>query len=191
MKSKIETIYDNGYSMKQYFKDGWECFLDNDEEVPMTIVVEVTNMYGATGEEEYKDYNYVFSIGLLNKDIHPSIKDYMGPDYGDTPDEILGYFGLNCYLDEFFMSTDESNNKFLNELTINQACLSQYKCRFTGKMKNYLKFKTEEDAFAYAEKIVQAYGEIAMTLIGFHLDKPINLIGQTAWEQTKKLHLGE
>ena len=69
----IKTIYDNDYSVRQYYKDGWQC--ETDEVIPMTLVVEVVNMLDATGEDEYKDYPVVFSIGMLNKNIHESLKD--------------------------------------------------------------------------------------------------------------------
>jgi hypothetical protein len=186
----IKVIYNNDHSVKQYYNKSWQCEI-NDKNIPLTLVVEVVDMYGATGEEEYKDYNFVFTIGILNKKIHKSIIKAMGEDYSGSPEDMISYYGMNCHLDTQFQNTDELNQKLFKSLTTDQACLSQYKDRFTGKMQNTLKFKTEEEAFNFSEKLIHAYGNTLMTLVGFHLDKPINLIGQTAWEQTEKLHFGE
>ena len=106
------------------------------------------------------------------------------------PDDVLGYYGMLCYLDDKFMSTDKLNKNLYKELTIEKACISTYKCRFSGQEKEYLKFKTEQDAFDFAEKLVHNYGDTFMTLIGFHLDAKVNLAGNTGWDKIDTLHKG-
>lgn len=189
--TEIKKIYDNDYSIRQYYKDGWKCEIDS--EIPMTMVVEVINMLDATGEDEYKDYPVVFSVGMLNKNIHKSIQESIDCYPDDTPntDDILSYYGMNCYLDEVMYEMDSSNKNLKKDLSIDTACISNYECRFTKKQKQYLKFKTEEAAFNFAEKLVLEYGNTIMTLVGFYLDRPVNLVGQTGWDQTEKLEKGE
>lgn len=189
----IQKIYDNDYSVTQYYKKGWKCILSEDEtEVPMTLVVEVINMYDATGEGEFKDFPVLFSIGILNKNINENLKNNLDIEDGSKiyPDDVIGHYGLNCYLEQMFLDTDKINKNLMSELKIDQACLYDYDCRFTGETKQFLKFKTEELAFNFAEKLILEYGDTFMTLIGFHLDKPINLMGETAWKQTEDLERG-
>lgn len=195
MKAKnktIECIYDDGYQFKQYYKQGWQCGL-GDDDVPMTMVVEVIDMHGATGEDEYKDYNYVFSIGLLNLNMHQSILDKVsdGDDCQPSMADVASYYGMNCYVDQQLIDMDQINSKLIDELKITDACLSTYRCRFTGKDKVTIRFKTDTAAFSFAEKLIHTYGDVIMTLIGFTLDQPINLAGQSGWEQTEKFHSGE
>lgn len=190
MTDKIECIYNHGYQLKQYYKNGWKCELENG--VPMTILVEVTDMYDATGEEEFKDYSFVFSIGLINKNINQTILNKVvdGDDFTPSVSDVIGYYGMNCYIDQALIDTDLINQKLINELKINDACLSTYKCRFTGQDKTTIRFKTENAAFDFAEMLINSYGDTMMTLIGFTLDKRINLAGETGWKQTELFETG-
>jgi hypothetical protein len=47
-----------------------------------------------------------------------------------------------------------------------------------------------EDALKFNEKLIGAYGNTIMTLVGFYLDQPINLMGETGWKQTETLAVG-
>jgi hypothetical protein len=191
MKNKIKCIFDDGNQFKQYYKTGWQCGV-GDDDVPMTIVVEVINMLDAAGEKEYENYNYVFSIGLLNKNIHKTVLDGVadGDDFVPGVYDIAGHYGLNCYVDQQLLDMDMINKNLMGELKITDACTADYKCRFTGKTKQTLHFKTDDAAFSFAEKLINNYGDVIMTLIGFTLDRPINLAGNTGWEQTELFHNG-
>lgn len=183
----IKKIYDNGYNLEQYYKEGWYCGVD-ESEVPMTLVVEVTNMYDATGDDDYKDYPIVFTIGMINKNIHESI-DCDSEDR--TLEDIISYYGMNMYLDDVIYNMDTANKKIRDGLTINKASISSYENRFNGDQQEFLKFKNEDDAFKFAEKLVKEYGDVIMCLIGFYLDRPVNLVGNTGWEQTNLFQNGE
>lgn len=190
MKNGIKKIYDDSYQISQYYKKGWQCSLGDDKDVPLTMVLEITNMYDATGENDYKDYNYVATIGLVNLNIHESVQSKVAD--GETYDlpSLLGYYGVNCYLDDKIMQLDIDNQRLFEKLPISKACLSTYKCRFSGKDKQYLKFKTYDDAKKFSESLIESYGQTIMTLVGFYLDNPINLIGETAWKQTELFEMG-
>lgn len=189
MKNNIKEIYSNDHSLVQYYNEAWKCEIDN--EIPMTLVVEVTDMYEATGEEEFKDYPVAMNIGMLNKNIHESINCDLEEDETRYIDDILCYYGMNCYLDSIIYNMDTINKNLRSELSISKATIASYENRFTGEQQEYLKFKTENDAFEFAEKLVMEYGNTIMSLIGFYLDRPINLIGDTAWSQTELFDQGE
>lgn len=189
MKNGIKKIYDDSYQYSQYHKKGWHCSI-GDNDVPLTFVLEITDMYEATGDESYKDYNYVATLGLVNLNIHESVQSKVSD--GETYDlsALLGYYGMNCYLDGKIMQIDEDNQRLFEKLPISKACLSTYVCRFSGKNKQYLKFKTFEDAKAFNESLIEAYSQVIMGLVGFYLDNPINLVGTTAWDQTRLFEVG-
>lgn len=191
MKNTIKKIYDNDYNLTQYYKEGWKCGVGEDDNVPMTLVVEVTNMHEVTGEDEYKDYPVVFTVGMLNKDIHESIDCGLAGGEERWLDDIISYYGMNCYLDDILFNLDTDNKKLRNTLTIDKVCISTYKNRFTGKPQQYLKFKTESDALEFAEKLINEYGDSIMAFVGFYLDRPINLMGETAWNQTELFNKGQ
>ncbi len=189
----IKKIYDNDYSLVQYYNKSWHCGVEDNDNVPMTIVVEVINMEDACGGDEFKDYPVIFSMGILNKNIHDSIKKQVTDDgeWEYALDNMIGHYGLNCYIAEQIIDMDMINKDLMSKLTIDQACKSNYKCRFTGEEKTSLKFKTENDAFEFADKLVKQYSNTIMALIGFTLDRPVNLIGETGWKNTELFEKGE
>ena len=192
MSNKINKIYDNDYSLSQYYSKDWTCNI-GDENVPMTLVLEVVNMYDATGEDEYKDYPVVFTIGMINKNIHESITCDVDSENGEIRnlDDVIGYYGMNCYLDDTLYSIDEMNDNHKESLTIVEACLSAHLCRFSNQQKEHIKFKNEDVAKKYAEKLINNYGHDLMDNIGDTLSEPINLMYDTAWTQTDKFHKGK
>lgn len=189
MNNGIKKIYSNDYSLAQYYNESWKCEIDS--EVPMTLVVEVINMYDVTGEGEYKDYPVVMTIGMVNKNIHKSLTCSTYKDESRNLDDVITYYGMNCYLDDKIYNMDSDNKRLRDKLSISKASIASYENRFTGEQQDYLKFKTEDDAFEFAEKLINEYGNTIMTLIGFYLDNPINLMGTSGWNQTELFEKGE
>jgi hypothetical protein len=189
MSKELKVIYNEDWDsyehIKQFYKNGWKCEVD-EREIPMTIVCIATDMYEATGEDEYKDYPVGPEIGLLNRDCHNSISKYMdNEDYSEkfsTLHDVNGYCGLATYILDEILQIDKENKKLLSELKIQDACLKSYECRFTKKTKFYPAFKTQEKAMKFMTKLVEEYGDSIMDLIDSYLDKPINLAGKTGWE---------
>ena len=185
----LQTIYDSGdgcfEQLVQFYKDGWKCEID-DAEVALSIVAMATDMMEATGEDEFKDYPIVPEVGILNKDCHPSISVDMAGDAweGEKSDlyDVNGYCGMACYILESLLSTDKLNQNIQEKLTIEDACLKSYECRFTKETKYYPAFKTQEKCIDFLTDLIKLYGDSVMGLVGFHLDKPVNLIGETAWK---------
>lgn len=176
--------------LKQFYKEDWQCQIDG-ENVPMTIVVESLDMDQITGESEYKDYPIVPEIGLLNRDCHISItKDMAGQDFNPESEfsdlyDVRSYCGAACYILDEILNIDKLNKNIQANLKISDACLKSYECRFTGEIKQYPAFKTHEACLEFLTALVMKYGDIVMAMIGFYLDKPVNLVGNTGWETVK------
>lgn len=174
--------------------DSFKCEID-DKEVQLQFYAEIMD---TRDFDESADDSYPFgvSIGIIPKisELSPltlqNIKESCGDDSEDfTPCEsdFIGYFGCSVYLDDSFFSLDMSNSKFIERFTINQAKLSSYTCRFSNKNKKYPLFADEEQALNYINLMITHYGKTIASLIGFYLDKPVNLIGETGWSQIKKV----
>ena len=107
----------------------------------MTLVVEVTNMLDATGEDEFKDYPVVFTIGMVNKNIHASIDCDVEEDETRMLDDVISYYGMNCYLDDVIFNMDTDNKKLRSELSIEKACVASYENRFNKKQFLFIYFR--------------------------------------------------
>lgn len=173
-------------SLTTYTKKNWLCSI-NDETIQLQYTVEVTDMYEATGENEYKNYNYVFCIGLMPVKFGPKCLNKSKQDENEpTLYDVISYYGQAIYMEQRFIDTDLINKKLIEQLKINQACQVEYQCRFTKENKTFLHFKTEQDALKFAELLIKNYGDVFMSLIGFELDRPVNLVGEDGWSQIEK-----
>lgn len=197
-KSSIKiTSFDSSEGLHIAENKSWSCHLD-DVEVPLCLVLEVVDMDGATGEPEYKDYPYVFSIGIMTS--KPSDSFYEGTG---KPSKLDLIYDCNSYMgtvpvEHKLLSLDDSNNNYLRKLKAVNAKLITSKHDFgtiaaqqgKGTKFTYPQFKTAEDAFDFGKLLIKKYGDTLMTLVGFTLDQPINMIGETGWKLIEQMHYG-
>lgn len=198
-KNNIKIIFETGdggfEEITQYHNKSWVCAVndnDKDKEIPLTLVTRSIDMDEATGEDEYKDYPVIVEFGILNKNCHKSISLYTERDYSgkySNVQDVMSYCGF-VSITTNILSTDILNKNFQNELKIKDACMKSYKCRFSGETKQYPAFKTHEAANEFAEKLVYEYGNTLMALVGFALDRPVNLVGETGWRTIELCHHG-
>lgn len=189
MKNQVIECYENEVFITN---KNWKCQLD-EKDIQLGYYIQVTNMLDATGEKEFEQYPYLFSIGILPKNCHRSFSIDAGLE--DSEAKEYSYLGdVNNYMgsvpaDHVLLNTDSINKKLLDSLTIKDACLITTKPSHgtvaaqqgPGAEFTYPQFKDEDSCMSFAKQLVEAYGSTHMCLIGFLLDKPINMVGDTGW----------
>ena len=163
--------------------------LDDEKPRQFGIVFETLDMYEATGEEEFKDYPYVVSIGIVADKPHKSFDESGGnPCQVSLLGDCLGYMG-SISVDHVLVNGTKSNaekgeNGFeamASNFTVLEATVKTYKSIFERDEK-YLSFKTEEAAQKFIDLVILHRLSVLM-LVGFILDQPVNRIGETGWGQ--------
>lgn len=199
---KLDEIDCSTDIFETFYKEGWKCEIydeenDQDIEVPLTLVVNTTDMHEATGEEEFKDYPIHLEIGILNRDCHVSIAEDMSGESAEelgiefsTVYDVHGYCGFAVYMLQRFLDTDRLNDSFIETLDITEAAIFTYECRFTGQTKSYPRFKSYDAASNFGKGLIARYGNMFMSLVGFELDRPVNLMGDTGWNTIELCHFG-
>ena len=163
--------------------------LDDEKPRQFGIVFETLDMYEATGEEEFKDYPYVVSIGIVADKPHKSFDESGGnPCQVSLLGDCLGYMG-SISVDHVLVNGTKSNaengeNGFeamASNFTVLEATIKTYKSIFEQD-EPYLSFKTEEAAQKFIDLVILHRLSVLM-LVGFILDQPVNRIGETGWGQ--------
>ena len=170
--------------------------LDDEKRRQFGIVFETLDMYEATGEEEFKDYPYLVSIGIVADKPHKSFDESGGnPCQISLLSDCLGYMG-SISVDHVLVNGTKSNaekgeNGFeamASNFTVLEATVKTYKSIFERDEK-YLSFKTEEAAQKFIDLVI-LHRISALGLIGFILDRPINRIGDIGWKQIETMVKG-
>jgi len=167
----------------------WQCEMD--KPIKLAYYIEILNMDDATGEEQYKDYPYIVSIGICAAKPHKSFDE---TDNDHKPSKLDLIYYCNSYMgnvpvDHKFIDTDAINKNITSELKACDAYMHTYKadCGTVAAQKDqgakitYPQFKEYDCAEKWAKALVNEYGDMLMSLIGFTLDQPINMAGDTGW----------
>ena len=173
------------------------CFeLDDEKQRQFGIVFETLDMYDATGEEKFKDYPYLVSIGIVADKPHKSFDESGGnPCQVSLLGDCLGYMG-SISVDHVLVNGTKSNaekgeNGFeamASNFSVNEATVKTYK-NMNEQDEPYLSFKTEEAAQKFIDLVILHRLSVLM-LVGFILDQPVNRAGETGWKQIKTMVRG-
>lgn len=181
----------------------WTFSLDDDKSRQFGIAYEILNMSEATGDPEFKEYPWIVSASLVAHKVHNSFNE---ADPGYKPDlnslrwDCLRYMGgvpVDHILANLVKIGDEGQgNAFellAKQFNVFQATVKTVKSQFgtyaaqngQGAQHSYLQFRTVDDAECFV-KMLSKRAQIMQTMIGFTLDKPINLMGETGWQTMAK-----
>lgn len=172
------------------FNENWHCGLD-DQEVELALHCEILNMDEMTGEAEFKEYPFVVSVAIVAANPHESFNE-LGendkPSQMSLIEDCMSYMG-GVPIDHKLLSTDKINKNITGELKAQDACFKTHTADYgtlaaqesPGSSITYPQFRTEEAAQKWVKELVKLYGDVLMTLVGFTLDQPINMIGDTGW----------
>lgn len=156
--------------------------------VQLGVLFKITDMLDATGEEEFEEAPYLVSAEICVDKPHPSFVEYElaegeAPEKMDLILECSNYMG-GVPIDHILDETPLESIKAFSE---DEAITKTHKARYgtiaaqRGPVEHtYLQFKTKDAALKYIGMLSKRVGP-TMSLIGFILDRPINLVGETGW----------
>lgn len=181
-----------------YQNDNLNVFMGDDEkQVNLGLMVEILDIVGATGEGD-ENYPYVVSFGLMTSRPHESF--YEGQAGDEVTQEALlydcnGYMG-SVPVDHILVNAVNAGLDEVKKLfTIDEAKVVTKKPRFgtvaaqhgPGATFSYLMFANEEAAQKYVDFIIENRAQALTMMIGFILDRPINMIGDTGWSSIETM----
>lgn len=186
--------------------------LDDEKLRQFGVVFETCNMYDATGESEFKQYPFVVSASIVAMKPHKSFDEN---DSGKTDslsliEQALGYMGGVC-VDHVLTHAiknssesgspddmDESNFDLIAaQFSVKEASLITETHEFgtiaaqmgKGAEFSHLRFKDENAATKYIKLLTERVPALSM-LIGFILDRPLNMVGDDGWKTMNQMVKG-
>lgn len=171
------------------------------------IVYEITNMADATGEEEYEDYPFLVSAEIMAHKCHKSFDEqgFSGKECEGRADieslrydckQYMGGVPIDHFLSLGVKNGNDEGDAFeilAKNFTPFEAKIVTRKPTFgTWAAQNgpktpirYLQFKTEAAATKYVMLLAERAVCMSM-MIGFLLDRPINMMGDSGWSVVEK-----
>jgi len=175
------------------------------------IVFETTNMMEATGEPQYENYPFVVSaVIVLDK---PSKKFAKEAGLGNSVSKLgaiaqcVSYMGgvpVDHILQDEMKSSNESGigsnfDLIANQFNATEATVNVQTSQFgtvaaqRGKLSQFksLHFATEKAAQKYIDYLILNRLFALSMLVGFILDRPINMVGHNGWSQIETMATGK
>ncbi len=179
--------------------ESFQFELDDEKRRQFGVVFETIDMYGATGEEEFKDYPFLVQIGIIADKPHKSFNE--SDERSEKPSKLsllqdcYGYMGA-ISVDHILVNGTKSQaeqgesgfDAIAQNFTVLEATVKTYKSIYE-KDEKYLSFKTEEAAQKFIDLVI-LHRLSVLGLIGFVLDMPVNRIGDTGWSQMETMVRG-
>lgn len=200
-KPKLMWDIDTERYYYQSSKD-WVFQLDDDKDRQFGILYEAIDLYEATGEDEFKQYPIAVSASIIAHRPHAKFWDEAGapedvkPTLNDLRIETYRYMGgvpVDHVLANATRNAKEPDKEpfqcLVEQFSAAEACVITDHPRFgtvaaqsgPGSEYQYLRFKTWEAAEDYIKYLAEYRTGAMGMMIGFTLDRPINLAGETGW----------
>jgi len=186
--------FKDSYNGLVAFNPNWVCELD-EKEVELALHIEIIDMKEATGEKEYEQYPFLVSISVIAANPHESFNEDEANKATQMSliEDCMSYMG-GVPIDHKFIETDRLNQDITGNLKAKEAMLITIASNFgtyaaqngKGSKLTYPQFKTKSAAEIWAKQLVKLYSGSLMTLIGFTLDMPINMMGDIGWGVIEK-----
>lgn len=166
---------------------------DSDADTPVGLYVEIIDMDGATGEPEFKDYPYLVSFELMAANPHPSFAEDVS--HAGEPDQLNLIYDAKSYMGgvpvdhTLTLAVNGGIDEIVKLFTPAEAKLVKSRPQYgtyaaqngPGAEIKYLQFATAEAAERYVDWILQNRAGVLSMMVGFILDRPINMMGETGW----------
>lgn len=192
---QTDIIFDNYF----YVTDKSFTFtLDDDKSRQFGVLFEVTDMLEATGDPEYSQYPFLVSASIVSDKVHKSLSEIEKPNKFSLIYDAYNYMGgvpIDHVLLEEFGDFEEIANRF----KVTQAMMVEVEHKFgtyaaqhgEGATSRYLQFKTQKDAELFIDILIKERVKSLSSMIGFILDRPINMAGNTGWDTVIKMVEGK
>ena len=177
---KIEDLgeYSEGESMLWMENKSWICQLEDERNIHLGLMVETINWPEAVGDEAPdKEYpvGLYGEIYVVPKEMSKKFKSSVASSSGITPDEV-SVTDVKGYSGGVPVTTVLEGIEGAKKPDIDSKVI-KWK---DGRVERY--FKNEEDAKKWAREVYAHNASGLFLLIGFTLDRPVNMIGNTGWD---------
>jgi len=183
----------------------WVFGLEDDNNQQFGVVFEITDMDSATGEPEFEHYPFVVSASIVANNMHESFAESDETDKLSLILDGYSYMGgvpIDHVLTGDVKSSIETKDAFTalcDQFTISEATVKTVKHthgtvaaqRGAGYEFGYLQFKDEEAARKMVNYLIDHRVEVLSIMIGFILDRPINMMGVDGWSNVRKMVEGK
>lgn len=172
--------------------------LEDDKSRQFGILFELTDMLDATGDGQFEQYPFIVSASIVPHKISKSFAQEGSTTRGELLQDAIIYMGGvpvdHVLVNDINGGLDEIAKKF----NINEASVTTEKVQYgtvaaqngKGSTHKYLQFKDEKSAHKYIDFLIQERTGAMGMLIGFILDRPINMMGSDGWETMRGLVKG-
>jgi hypothetical protein len=183
---KFEEIYE-GHLIAS--NPTWKCGLEDDMDTELSLYVEIIDMAEATGEAEFENAPFIVSVEIVAANPHRDFYEGDGePSRMGLLSDTKSYVG-GVPIDHRLIETDRINLNLTNKLRAKDAVIVRERRdsqNGRGAELVYPRFTSAEAAEKWVKKLIQSYGNVLMTMVGFTLDQPINLMGEDGWSIIRK-----
>lgn len=174
------------------------CYVgDNETEVNVGVMVEVLDLVGATGEGD-ENYPFIVSMGLMASSPHESFNELQE---GDETSQASLLYDCNSYMgsipvDHVLVNAVNGGlDEILPMFSVGEAKLMTIKSNFgtvaaqqgPGTEFKYLMFASEDAAQKFVDFVMKERASVLTMMIGFILDRPINMMGDSGWSQIETM----
>lgn len=182
MKMTIEKINDELHYLTD---ESFKLQLSDGKDRQFGVAFRVLDMYDATGEDEFKKYPFAVEVDIVLDNPHKSFfeEDIKDPDKYMIIESCMSYMGgvpITHLLEQRVYTNDSKGFGGLCKNVDKDECKIKSRKDAQGEHK-YIMFKTYEAAVKYLTNMVNDRCGVLSIMIGFILDKPVNLIGETGW----------
>jgi hypothetical protein len=203
MKKIVEMLDENYLYVTEKH---WTFELDDEKQRQFGVVFQIIDVGEATGEPEFKQYPFIVEATILADKPHKSF-DESGdkcPSSESLKYDCLSYMGgipITHRLDKAVKCSTEHGEAWdalCKQFSVNEAVVVSSSPQFgtvaaqQGKntAHQYLQFKDYKSARKYVDYIVQNRLDAIGMMIGFILDRPINMMGEDGWSIIRKQVFG-
>lgn len=162
-----------------------ECFIDNSEgkeiRVILGLLAEIVDLRDLDDKWDDEEYPIIILTSLIplepiNPEVLKKALECCGLEDCELNRELVAY-ALNTYVGgvpvnmEIIKSSMKEKKEGEIETVVEADC--------QGRV--HRRFKTREDAERWIREVIAPHAE-ALRFVGFFLDEPINLLGNTGWD---------
>jgi hypothetical protein len=183
----------------------WTLTASDDESRKFGVMIEIMDMDNATGEPEFEEYPFIVSAEIMITNPHKSFSEL---DAGHKPNQTSLLYDCKSYMGgvpidhwlthavsssseaKLGIENDDNFTTLAKEFNASEAKVVTSHPKFgtyaaqngEGSELKYLQFRTIEAAQKYVDYLVKNRMPILGSMIGFILDRPINMIGDSGWD---------
>lgn len=165
--------------------ENFKLYLDDD--IPHQFGV-LFKIYDSSDFDDYNNKNYPFIIdsGIIVDNPHSSFNEDEYSNHISTIMDCDAYMGTVPIVNFINKCVSSPNKDAFNELV---EYFSIKECSIVDK--NYLQFSTIESCHKYIDFIIKNRLRSLPISVGFILDQPLNMLGETGWDTITKMIKGK